>query len=307
MLTKIDDFIWTQTITHITIEIHLKGVVQSKLDILLSSRYIKVIYEQKLFELIFLSSIYEKSSKCIITPESIIFELKKCEALLWGTLEPNLTKKEKHGLKSKLLEMFYKQIQKENEEKNNQKAELKRIAVRKQLEMDSEIRNTIENVKNQEKEFALGDTEGWIQEVSKKLTQNCNSLKNKLINESERELIQPRKGINRILPRQVKSLQVFFTPREFPTPSRESQLAEENEWLSKQAVARRSCDFVSEDIRPEECSPQFVKAKGDEFLRKKNYRGAISAYTFGIKISPEFVDFYVSRSEAHFELGENKT
>lgn len=309
MPTIVKELNWNQTDTHIKIEVPLKGVQLSKLDSLISSRYIKVSYENQFFDVILFAPIDEKESKCLLRSESVILELKKKEPINWDSLEPNLSKGERIDLKKKLLEESYKQIQEENEEKLNRKSELKRTAVRKQIETDTDVRKRIENIKLEEKNLALGDTKEWVDGIKNKPGARNNLKKH---HGSRRATIKESFNIQQkseskecnILPRQLRTLQVKFTSREFPTPSRESKLEEENEWLSKQAAARRSCGFVSEDIRPEERSPQFLIAKGNEFFRNKNYLGAISAYSYGIEISPKFVDLYISRSKAHYEIGE---
>lgn len=105
-------------------------------------------------------------------------------------------------------------------------------------------------------------------------------------------------------PRGTVTVEVEFTPREFPTPCRESRMEEENEWLKKQAEARRSAGFVSEDLRPEEKNPQYLLEKGNEFLKRGNYLGAISAYSFGIKLSEKYADLYTARARAQFAIGK---
>nr|XP_023012256.1 dynein assembly factor 4, axonemal-like [Leptinotarsa decemlineata] len=293
----IKDYTWKQTSDSITIQVPLRSRNSPNVDIIIASRYIKASYEQTYFEAILLEPIERAASKCTITPTEIIFELKKTADEEWNTLEPDIPKAERLQLKKELLEEFYQETQKECEEKLGKNAELKRVAVRKQIETDTLTRNTIENIRKHEEATALGDIAEWEKSISRNA--KLPHLRRKAIKQkSERvETSEP------IQPRTAKTLQIEFTPREFPTPSRESRLEEENEWLTKQAEARRSAGFVSEDIRPEERNPQFIKAKGDEFLKNKNYLGAISAYSFGIKISKNFVDFYISRAEAHFAVG----
>lgn len=290
----VNDFTWNQTERTVTIKVPLRGVHQSKVDIFTSSKYIKASYEKYFFEVFLRQSVWSDDSKCILTPDHILFELIKTEQGLWDELEMNLTKREKQDLKKQLILEEHQKIQNKLKELAIKKSELKRTAVREQICLDTKQRQLIDEIKASEKQNALGDVDTWKNNLSITKTSKFSS--------------QPKKSTKFIpvptpLPRNTATIEVDFTRRQFPTPSRESKLEEEEEWLRKQAAARRSVGFVSEDLRPEEKNPQYLKEKGDEFMKASNYLGAISAYSFGIKLRDTFPDLYVGRAAAHLAVG----
>ncbi|KUF78241.1 Dyslexia susceptibility 1 candidate protein [Phytophthora nicotianae] len=89
-------------------------------------------------------------------------------------------------------------------------------------------------------------------------------------------------------PRQCVQSEIRFTPRVFPTPSRESKAAEEEDWLLKNRKhinKHQDLNRTSEyDIS--ETDPMWLKAKGDDFFRSKDYRGATNAYAEAISAAP---------------------
>ncbi|CAH1109457.1 unnamed protein product [Psylliodes chrysocephalus] len=300
----IKDYKWKQSDSDIiiTVPIPLKNVHESKVDVFISSRFVKVSYEQYYFEAVLERPINKQTSRCTLTNADIVFELEKAEIGEWKCLEPNVSKKEKLEMKKQLLEESFKEIQEHHKTRSDRKHELKRVAVRKQIDLDSAHRQRIDDVRKMEEKKALGDLEEFRKKVANKLRNSGQKAIQPVPKTTTCE--EPKKPIPEIpKTRATASLEIDFTPRQFPTPCRESKLEEEHEYLTKQAEARRSVGFVSEDIRPEERNPHFIKAKGDEFLKNKNYLAAISAYSFGITLSKNFVDLYISRSEAHMAQG----
>lgn len=292
----INNFKWKQSHDMVTIQVPLKVHDKSKTDVFITPRYIKVSYEKYFFEAILTAEIDQNLSKCTLTANEAIFDLRKREHGEWESLEPKVSKEEKLKLKKALLEDSYNWIQKDFKEKLNKRAELKRVAVRQQIETDTKQREEIDTIRKRLEMEALGNITSWGKVAASMAKNRHRQVLDRRTNDSRSDVVSLRTP---------KTLEVDFTPREFPTPCRESKIEEENEWLAKQAEARRSAGFISDDIRPEERNPQFLKAKGDEFMRNKNYLGAISAYSFGIKLSSGFVDLYIGRAEAHMALGKS--
>lgn len=322
----IKDFKWRQTINTIIIQVPLRGIHQSKVEIFTSPGYIRASYSPYFFEIFPLEPIDRDKSRCTLTATEITFELFKVSSREWEDLELDIPKSEKNELKKRLIEEEHSRFAKECEDKLTKKSQLKKTAVREQISLDTRHRETIENIKNNEKVKALGDLKEWKEDLirpSPKIVELDSSD-----DEANKAEVEPAKdagkrqksltvNIPKIrynlkrcnikdsvpLPRQNTTVTVEFTDRVLPTPSRESRLEEEQEWLRKQSEVRRSAGFVSEDLRPEEKNPVYLLAKGEEFMKNNNYLGAISAYSFGIKLSEKYPDLYRKRSEAHYAVG----
>ncbi|XP_066257616.1 dynein axonemal assembly factor 4-like [Euwallacea similis] len=315
----VKDFTWKQSPSKVILRVPLHSVPSCKVDVFTSPQYLKLTFEAFFFEAILLKPINVLQSICTKTWEYVIFDLQKESEEMWDSLEvQGLTKEEKMKLKIRLIDEEHLRMQESFQEKLNMKAELKRVAVNEQIKLDTRVRGEIENIKKREERDALGDLSAWKEEVELNLNkekivkivednneqfevairsaQQANKLKPRFYRESKKLNPIPK-------PRNTQSLQILFTPREFPTPSRESRLEEENEFLTKQAEARKSVGFDDKDLRPEEKNPQYLLTKAKEFKKHQNYLGAISALSFAIKLSPQFVDLYFERSEVHILIG----
>lgn len=336
---------WNQTLTTITVKIPSHGVLKSDVDFVNHEIYIKAHYQQFIFELFLFKTINVSKSTCYITDTNIVFELTKLHEEDWTQIEADFDKSTKKELRKQIMEEIQQRTQQECEKKSVQKAELKREGVRLQIAEDTKKHELIKNLKQAEEQKALKELQLWEEKtesnsivkdirVKKEYKKSSDTSKYKSsgkkannektknnINASSVPQIQKKEKINQRsvrcnaeensnvaipLPRKTQTINISFTPREFPTPLRESRIPEEEEWLAKQAEARRSSGFDSKDLRPEERNPQWLKAKGDEFFKAKNYIGAISAYSEGINISKNFLDLYIARSAAHFEIGNLK-
>lgn len=64
--------------------------------------------------------------------------------------------------------------------------------------------------------------------------------------------------------------------------------------------------FCDENLNADERNPRWLLDKGNEFFEKKNYLGAVSAYSSGIQLAKKSTALHLSRARAHFQLGNFK-
>ena len=87
-----------------------------------------------------------------------------------------------------------------------------------------------------------------------------------------------------------------MSDRVFPTAARESLLADETEWLAKQASYRERIEIDNPDLRENEKDPVWLKNKGNNLLKTENYRSALHAYDMALKITPKDPNLYLNRA-----------
>ena len=104
----------------------------------------------------------------------------------------------------------------------------------------------------------------------------------------------------------VLTYSITHTERFFPTPLRESKQMDEENWLAKNAshVGRR----LGEKRKPgdsrdiSERDPFWLKGKGDDFFRAKDYKSAISAYSSAYEIDEGMTAALSNRAACHLLL-----
>jgi dyslexia susceptibility 1 candidate gene 1 protein len=108
-------------------------------------------------------------------------------------------------------------------------------------------------------------------------------------------------------PRAGGVIKFNFTPRIFPTPMRESKQYEEEDWIAKNRNHLRK----NPQLKPQldamdigDSDPTWLKGKGDDFYRARDYRAALNAYTTALEIAPNMINVLANRGACHLQLGE---
>lgn len=106
-------------------------------------------------------------------------------------------------------------------------------------------------------------------------------------------------------PRSVDStVQIKFTPRVFPTPLRESKVAEEQDWIAKNRQHLKHHGVLGKNVSGDvsEEDPVWLKSKGDDFFRGGDARSALNAYSAAIDADSRFTACYANRAACYLKL-----
>ncbi|XP_001378179.2 dynein axonemal assembly factor 4 isoform X2 [Monodelphis domestica] len=336
---QIRDYSWQQTESTVYLSLPLRGVQPRNSDIFCTENYLKVSYPPFLFEAFLYAPIDDINSKAKIGNDAIVFTLYKKEIGMWEALSLASVDKE---MMQKIREKSVLQAQERAQELTKAKAiskrENERYALKIMMEIEEDERKKIENLKENERKKATEDLEAWkaqqkiiaaeeevkIQREVKICQQKKQIEREKKKSKDKTNHIKTMKSKNTIkgssansifsetlkddcvpAPRSVGNIKIQFTPRVFPTALRESHVAEEEEWLHKQAEARR---ILNEDIpelsdlKEEEKNPEWLKEKGNTLFGTENYLAAINAYNLAIRLNNKIPSLYLNRAACHLKL-----
>jgi dyslexia susceptibility 1 candidate gene 1 protein len=100
---------------------------------------------------------------------------------------------------------------------------------------------------------------------------------------------------------------IYYTPRFFPTPLRESKVSEEDDWIAKnRRNLKHHANFKhmkkgpNADVSEED--PHWLKGKGDDFFRSSDFKSALNAYSAAIDADENMTVCYNNRSACYLKL-----
>ncbi|XP_071795119.1 dynein axonemal assembly factor 4-like [Asterias amurensis] len=329
MPIAVKDYSWDETETLVHVVVPLKGVKASKADIFSTDDYLKVNFPPYLFEVVLFEGVDDSKSAAQVGDGVITFTLQKKEAGLWNRLI-SINSDDKELMKSKrqaAIDAAHKKAQEETRRKAAEKQGRDRLALKEQMRLEEEERSRVEGVKESERQKATSDFEEWkLKELaaekqlqmeeeetiksSPRIMSDAADIFDTEDVEQAPVILNTRQGNNSKLtsgegvppPRSSASIQVTFTPRVFPTPLRESKVEAEEEWLRKQAEARRIPEIDDPDLSEEEKNPVWLKDKGDGFFKSGNYLAAVNAYNLAARLDSKMHAVYSNRATCHLKL-----
>ncbi|KFP48242.1 Dyslexia susceptibility 1 candidate 1, partial [Cathartes aura] len=318
----------------------LRGVRVTPANIFCTDQYLKVSIPPFLFEAIFYAPIDDTNSTAKIGNGIIFFTLYKKEVAMWDSLTlANANKEKLQYLRENAVLKAHEKAKEETEAKKVTKQEHKKYALEATMKLEEAERKRIEDLKEKERQKVTEELDLWQnqQEDAEKqkrvqkegeLHQEVEQLKEKKKEKMNKTRI-PNEGTSKTMlkstkghgsysmfsehlkeeqlpaPRSAATIKVNFTSRVFPTALRESRITEEEEWLRKQAEARRtvSADLSElEDLKEEEKNPDWLKDKGNKMFATGNYLAAVNAYNLAVWLNNKLPLLYLNRAACHLKL-----
>ncbi|XP_008062716.1 dyslexia susceptibility 1 candidate gene 1 protein isoform X2 [Carlito syrichta] len=337
MPLQVSDYSWRQTKTAVFLSLPLKGVSVRDTDVFCTENYLKVNFPPFLFEAFLYAPIDDENSKVKIGNDTVVFTLYKKEAVMWESLSvTGIDKEVMQRIREKSILQAQERAKEATEAKAAARREDQKYALNVMMKIEEDERKKIEDMKENERIKATKELETWkeyqrkaeeqkkiwredkLRQKEKQIEEERKKLKHKSLtrsltsrnlatkgNNSENIFSEKFKEVNIPAPRSVGSIKIKFTPRVFPTALRESQVAEEEEWLHKQAEAQRAMNTdIPElyDLKEEEKNPEWLKDKGNKLFATENYLAAINAFNLAIKLNNKIPLLYLNRAACHLKL-----
>ncbi|NXL50187.1 DAAF4 factor, partial [Podilymbus podiceps] len=335
------EYSWRQSASAVYLSLPVRGGRISPASIFCSDQYLKVSIPPFLFEAILYAPIDDTNSTAKIGNGIIFFTLYKKEAAMWDSLTlANANKEKLQYLRENAVLKAHEKAKEETEAKKVTKQENKKYALEATMKLEAAERKRIEDLKEMERQKVTEELELWkkqqkdaekhkrvqkewqvhqeVEQLKEKKKEKMN--KTRIPNEgTSKTRLKPTKGSHGSCsifsenlkeeqlpaPRSGATIKINFTSRVFPTALRESRIAEEEEWLHKQAEARRtiSADLSElEDLKEEEKNADWLKDKGNKMFAMGNYLAAVNAYNFAVRLNNKLPLLYLNRAACHLKL-----
>ncbi|XP_026990443.2 dynein assembly factor 4, axonemal [Tachysurus fulvidraco] len=325
----ITDHTWTQNNNTVFIRVPLKAVKAAKVDVLCTEEYLKVSFPPFLFEAFLFKPIDEEKSLAKIGNGVVLFTLPKQEEGFWEQLTVDLGKDKKREVREGAIIQVQKKEMEKEEVKAQRIQQERKYTLETMMKLEEEERARIQKIKDEECTKAMKELEAWKEKREAEEEEKVQRTKQEAAAKERKQNHQHRKpekvktpvpnpsraegekrekkskNVDLPPPRSAGCIKVSFSPRVFPTPLRESRVPEEEEWLMKQAEARRAANAeLAElaDLTENERNPDWLKDKGDTFFRVGNYVSALNAYDLAIKLNRRIPALFSNRAACHLKL-----
>ncbi|XP_042659745.1 dynein axonemal assembly factor 4 isoform X3 [Tyto alba] len=303
------EYSWRQTGSTVYLSLPLRGGRATPASIFCTDQYLKVSIPPFLFEAVLYAPIDDTNSTAKIGNGIIFFTLYKKEVAMWDSLTlANVNKEKLQYLRENAVLKAHEKAKEETEAKKVTKQEHKKYALEATMKLEEAERKRIEDLKEKERQKVTKELELWENQQKDAEKQKEVQKEGELHHEVEQLKEKKKEKIGQTRIPNEGTSKARFKPtkaRVFPTALRESRIAEEEEWLRKQAEARRtiSADLSElEDLKEEEKNPDWLKDKGNKMFATGNYLAAANAYNLAVRLNNKLPLLYLNRAACHLKL-----
>ncbi|XP_018526903.1 dynein axonemal assembly factor 4 isoform X2 [Lates calcarifer] len=276
----VTDYSWTQTETTVYIHVPLKGTAAGKVDVVSTDEYLKVHFPPYLFEAFLFEAVNDDRSSAKIREGEAVISLSKTTNNMWRHLMRDTDDKiKKMQVRERALLKYQEKLCSESRSKAEKQRAERKYALETMMKLEQEERHSIQRIKDTERQRTTTEMETWQLRQKQRAEEKSQGKLHRDDHNKLRAEKQPqghsgqsdrKQPADLPAPRTSRNIQVTFTPRVFPTALRESRAAEEEEWLRKQAEARRAVNADVEelgDLKEEDRNPEWLKNKGEQNKR----------------------------------------
>lgn len=311
------DYTYSETTSHIEVVIPLKGVTPKKVDIFTASTILKVSFPPFLLDLDLSYPIDVEKSKAVLKDGTLKIRLSKKhdQQQLWGHLCFEGTKGEIKQRRQLAFKEREEKIKNQMEKVASKKLEEERMVFRQHMHLEQKERRRMDDVKDAEKkhaEEAMYKTFSEIQSHKAATVAMAEEKDNTKIAEQPQDdeplntMVELMDNSNDDLPppRQVAHATFRHTPRLFKTPSRESTVEQEQEFIVKNRANLSKNILLNANTNISDVDPVWLNKKGDEFYNRGDHSSAINAYSEALEADETMVTALASRAACFLQLRE---
>ncbi|XP_068996130.1 dynein axonemal assembly factor 4 isoform X1 [Embiotoca jacksoni] len=319
----VSDYSWTQTASTVHISLPLKGARVGKVDIVSTDEYVKVHFPPYLFEAFLLEPVDDDRSTARVGDGVAVIGLEKRTARVWEQLMVTTADKEKKKeIRRRALLEHHNTLSSQARRTAETRQADRKYALETMMKLEQEERDGIQRTKDGERERTTAELQEWQRHreeedsgmkkrrdeedsgMKKRRDEEDSGMKKRRDEEDSGMKKRDQRG-DLPPPRRSSSIFVSFTPRVFLTALRESRVPEEEEWLRKQAAARRAVSGDDEDLKDlkeEERNPEWLKDKGDQRFLTGDFLGAVNAYNLSIRLNRRNPAVFSNRAACHLKM-----
>ncbi|KAL7470254.1 hypothetical protein ACHAXS_010492 [Conticribra weissflogii] len=321
---------WFETINHIVVEVPLKAASRKKVDVFTAPLILKISYPPFLVDINLYAEIDEEKSKAVLEDGTLKVKLAKETPCLWGQIYFDGSKEEIILRRHQSFEKRKENVQRHVKKVAEMKVEEERMTFRKHMALEEKERQRIDNIKEAEKKraeeemhqaFSLLQSHCANRDMANEKIHGIPSVgfanlapqENKEDGDNTQEFVvlnkSPIYAENDLMPPR-KAIQSTFrhTPRLFKTPSRESTVKQEQEFIIKNRNSLRKNVLLNTGGRDiGDVDPIWLIKKGDEFLGRRDFSSAINAYSEAFEADDTMVKALGNRASCYLHLREAKS